>query len=580
MPVNRNALIRYRTIDNCLKNRQKRWTLEDLIDACSEALYEYEGIDKGVSKRSIQMDIQTMRSEKLGYNAPIVVLENKYYSYEDPDYSITNIPLTDQDLGKLTEVVEILRQFKGFSHFQELSGMVQRLENKIYSVKTNQEPVIDFEKNEDLKGLEHIETLYQAIIKKCTVKIIYQSFKARESNTFNFHPYYLKEYRNRWFVIGIKKKDTPIMNLALDRILGIEGCDVKFIPRQDFNLTSHLNDVIGVTVNQNGQTEKVLLLADHETAPYISTKPLHQSQQIVETSATGVVFSLNVQLNFELEREILGFGNRVKVIAPERLKRRIKDTLEHALDLYQYEFNIAALNNNIQKLFHKGFCILHHVFAKKEVNQIKQSVYNYFKATDQKEDTYAIRNLLNEIPELKRLVINANLLRILKVINPNLFLTKAIYFDKTQESNWYVTWHQDIVINVSERIETPGFSGWTKKFGVHGVVPPDEYLKNTVTVRIHLDDTDETNGALKIIPGSHNKRLTNDEINLITQNSIPYISEVDACGIQIMNPLLLHASSKATSQKHRRVIHLEFNSSELPNGFEWAERMKLSNPFA
>jgi predicted DNA-binding transcriptional regulator YafY len=575
MPVNRNALIRFRTIDNCLRNRQRRWTLEDLIEACSEALYEYEGIDKGVSKRSIQMDIQMMRSDKLGYNAPIIVLEKKYYTYEDPDYSITNIPLTEQDLGKLTEVVEILRQFKGFSHFQELSGMVQRLENKIYSAKTNQEPIIDFEKNDNLKGLEHIETLYQAIIKKCTVKLCYQSFKAREANTFHFHPYYLKEYRNRWFVIGIKKKGTPIMTLALDRILSIEGCDVKYVPRHDFNLVAYLNDVVGVTVNQNGQTEKVLLLADNETAPYILTKPIHHSQQVVETSATGVTISLNVQLNFELEREILGFGDRVKVIAPERLKRRIKDTFEHALDLYQYEFNSASLHNNIQKLIHKGFCILHHVFTKKEVNQMKTMLYGYFKSTGQSEDTYAIRNLLKEVPALKKLVLNANLLKILKAIDPNLFLSKAIFFDKTQESNWYVTWHQDIVINVMEKIESEGFLGWTKKFGVHGVVPPDEYLKDIVTIRIHLDDTDESNGALKVIPGSHNKRLADDEINLISQNSIPYISEVDACGIQIMKPLLLHASSKATSQKHRRVIHLEFASKQLPNGLEWAERQEL-----
>src|SRR5579871_3659279 len=101
MPVNRNALILYRTLDNCLRNRSRKWTLEDLIAACSEALYEYEGIDKGVSKRSIQMDLQMMRSDKLGYNAPITVLEKKYYTYENADYSITNIPLTDQDLGKL-----------------------------------------------------------------------------------------------------------------------------------------------------------------------------------------------------------------------------------------------------------------------------------------------------------------------------------------------------------------------------------------------------------------------------------------------------------------------------------------------
>jgi ectoine hydroxylase-related dioxygenase (phytanoyl-CoA dioxygenase family) len=138
-----------------------------------------------------------------------------------------------------------------------------------------------------------------------------------------------------------------------------------------------------------------------------------------------------------------------------------------------------------------------------------------------------------------------------------------------------VTWHQDIVINVVEKIETDGFSGWTKKFGVYGVVPPDEYLKSTITVRIHLDDTDETNGALKVNPGSHNKRLADQEINLITQNSIPYVCDVDACGIQIMKPLLLHASSKATSQKHRRVLHLEFNSAELPNGLKWAEHLPI-----
>jgi hypothetical protein len=239
------------------------------------------------------------------------------------------------------------------------------------------------------------------------------------------------------------------------------------------------------------------------------------------------------------------------------------------------EFNSRELQNNIQKLVHKGFCILHHVFSRKEVNQMKHLIDGYFKSTGQSDDAYAIRNLLNEIPALKKFVLNTNLLKILNSIEPQLFLTKAIFFDKTQESNWYVTWHQDIVINVADKIETEGFSGWTKKSGVHGVVPPDEYLKSTITVRIHLDDTDETNGALKVIPGSHNKKLTDDEINLITQNSVPYVCEVDACGIQIMKPLLLHASSKATSQKHRRVIHLEFNSKELPNGLMWAERQEL-----
>ena len=117
MPLNKNALIRYRTIDTCLTNRFRKWTLIDLIDSCSEALYEYEGIDKGVSKRTIQADLQMMRSDKLGYNAPIIVTDKKYYTYDDPNYSITNIPLTNQDLDTLHQVIGILDQFKGFSHF-------------------------------------------------------------------------------------------------------------------------------------------------------------------------------------------------------------------------------------------------------------------------------------------------------------------------------------------------------------------------------------------------------------------------------------------------------------------------------
>jgi predicted DNA-binding transcriptional regulator YafY len=574
MPVNRNALIRYRTIDNCLKNRQKRWTLEDLIDACSEALYEYEGIDKGVSRRSIQMDIQMMRSDKLGYNAPIIVLERKYYMYEDPEYSITNIPLTEQDLRKLTEVVEILRQFKGFSHFQELSGMVQRLENKIYSAKTRQEPVIDFEKNESLKGLEHIDTLYQEIIKKHAVELCYQSFKARSSSTFTFHPYYLKEYRNRWFVLGIKKKDTPIMTLALDRIISIQPSTIKYLPPTGFNVSDFFNDVIGVTVNQTEPPTRVVLFADNETAPYILTKPIHHSQQLLETLPNGIIFLLHVQLNYELEREILGFGDKLKIIEPERLKRRIKQILEHALDQYQHDFNGASLNAAIKKVEHKGFAILNHIYSKKEINLLRNVIYTHQKESIETEP-YAIRNLLTKIPHLKNLIFNSNLITILKKIDRACFLTKAIFFDKSPDANWYVTWHQDTTIVVKERIDTEGFSGWTKKEGVYGVCPPDDTLKNTVTIRIHLDDTDEQNGVLKVIPGSHNKRLSTDEIHLITQNSIPYTCDVGACGIQIMKPLILHASAKATSQKHRRVFHLEFNSVELPNGLEWAERLEI-----
>jgi predicted DNA-binding transcriptional regulator YafY len=474
-------------------------------------------------------------------------------------------------------VVEILRQFKGFSHFQELSGMVQRLENKIYSAKTHQEPVIDFEKNDNLKGLEHIETIYQAIIHKKAIELCYQSFKARAAATFIFHPYYLKEYRNRWFVIGIKKRNTPIMNLALDRIISINETSVKYHPRENFTISSLLNNVIGVSVNAGGTTEEVVLFADYQTAPYIITKPLHHSQQIVEKLPEGTIFSIHVQLNFELERELLGFGDRVKVLAPERLRKSIKEILSNAFDLYQNEINTSTLQNNVQKLKYKGFMTVHHVFRKKEITAIKLMIHNYLLATHQSTDTHAIRNLLEEIPSLKKLLFTTNLLRVLNTIGSRLFLTKALYFDKTPESNWYVTWHQDIVINVKERIETEGFTGWTKKNNVHGVTPPEDILNKAVTIRIHLDDAKESNGALKVIPGSHNKKLSNEEISLITQNSYSQLCEVDSGSLHVIKPLLLHSSSKSTNQKHRRVIHLEFNSIELPNGLEWGEKILIGS---
>ncbi len=336
MPANRNALIRYKTIDKCLQNRFRRWTLNDLIDACSDALYEYEGIDKGVSKRSVQADIQVMRSDKLGYNAPIIVVEKKYYTYEDPDYSITNIPLTQQDLLHLSDTVNFLKQFQGFSHFQELDGMVQKLEDHIHSQKTNQQPVIDFEKNENLKGLEYLDVLYQAIVKKQVLEIMYQSFKAKKANPITFHPYLLKEYNNRWFLLGVKGAKKAILTIALDRIHAVDYLTkVRFISNDQFDPKTFYKDIVGVTVNQGLRVETIELFIYNTAAPYVLTKPIHHSQTLIQKQTDGVVIQLRVKQNFELEREIMGFGENMFVIKPKRLRERIKKRLNQTLRNYE-----------------------------------------------------------------------------------------------------------------------------------------------------------------------------------------------------------------------------------------------------
>jgi len=331
MPLNKNALIRYKTIDKCLQNKYKKWTLEDLIESCSDALYEFEGIYKEIGKRTIQADIQFMRSDKLGYNAPIIVFDRKYYTYEDPNYSITNIPVTDVDMGKLSEAVEVLKQFKNFSHFTDLLGIIQKLEDKIYSEKTKLQPIIDFDKNENLRGLEFLDTIYKAILNKKVVNISYKSFKAKNKNDIQLHPYLLKEYRNRWFVLGRKSKTEPLVNFALDRIITLKIIENEFyIENEDFNPTEYFKNVIGVSVKPNKKVEIIHLSVNNEIAPYILTKPLHHSQKIVSNSKTNTEITIEVIPNLELEKEILSFAENVTVISPEKFRNQIKKRITDA----------------------------------------------------------------------------------------------------------------------------------------------------------------------------------------------------------------------------------------------------------
>lgn len=337
MPANKLALIRYKTIDNCLRNRTKKWTLQSLLEACSDALYELEGIEKGVSLRTLQADIQLMRSDKLGYNAPIIVVDKKYYTYEDTKYSITNIPLSKQDLELLNEVKSTLQQFKGFAHFQEVTEILNRLEDKIYVGKTKQPAIIQFETNDRLKGLEYLEVIHRAIMDKKVLRLSYQSFKARAASDLLFHAYLLKEFRNRWFVLGKKTVDSPIITLALDRIKEISIDELTpYIENRFINVQTYFNDIIGVTKSENTEIEEVIFKIAQSQTPYVITKPFHNSQEIVETLENGdVIFKIKVQLNLELERDFLGFGEYIEVISPRRLRARMKKRLLESASIYQ-----------------------------------------------------------------------------------------------------------------------------------------------------------------------------------------------------------------------------------------------------
>jgi len=335
MSSNKNALIRYKALDKCLKNKYRKYTLEDLIDECSEALFEFEGKESFVSKRTVQLDLQNMRSEKFGYEAPIEVYERKYYRYSDPEYSIHQISVNENDLKAMNNAVQILKQFKDFSMFKDMNGVIQKLEDSIQS--TQKKSVIHLDKNERLKGLEFIDVLYESIVNRKVLKILYKSFKARDANFMIVHPQLLKEYNNRWFLICWHKQ--KMYNLALDRILEINHEEKIQYFDTECDFDRYFGEVIGVTVSESQRPQNVIFKINAKHAPYVITKPLHHSQVILKEDEDSTTFKICVQLNFELERMILGLGEFITVLKPNILRRRIEKSLKESFANYQLQNN-------------------------------------------------------------------------------------------------------------------------------------------------------------------------------------------------------------------------------------------------
>ena len=231
-----------------------------------------------------------------------------------------------------------------------------------------------------------------------------------------------------------------------------------------------------------------------------------------------------------------------------------------------------------QELSDKGFSVIGDLFSGEEVNNI----LNAIEAADSNRETFrktndlfAIRQFLKEVPAAANLLFTDPLKAVVReLMGENFFVVKSIYFDKPESSNWYVGYHQDLTISVNQKRELEGFGPWTNKQSQFAVQPPLNYLENITTIRIHLDDTDENNGALKVIPGSHRKQIYRPEtINWGEEKE--ETCSVKRGGIMLMKPLTLHSSGRTTNGKKRRVIHVEFANAELPAQIQWAERMEL-----
>ena len=226
------------------------------------------------------------------------------------------------------------------------------------------------------------------------------------------------------------------------------------------------------------------------------------------------------------------------------------------------------------ELEENGFSVLADLYSDKEISGILACIENAEQNGNsfmKTKDLFAIRQLIKNVPELTDLLLNEKLTELISELSESeYFLTKAIYFDKPSESNWFVAYHQDLSISVDQKAELENYTNWTFKKGQYGVQPPIKILEDTITIRIHLDETDRNNGALKVIPKSHLKGIVrSDSKDWNLENE--FICEVEKGGVMLMKPLTLHASNRTTNGKKRRVIHLEFNKHNLTEPLAWLE---------
>lgn len=232
----------------------------------------------------------------------------------------------------------------------------------------------------------------------------------------------------------------------------------------------------------------------------------------------------------------------------------------------------------VREIQELGFSVVDHVFTEQEVEDILAAINrtDSTKETFRKsDDLFAIRQFLKEVPETIGLIFNHKLKHIVKeLFGEDYFLVKSIYFDKPETSNWFVSYHQDLTISVNQKVEIAGFGPYTNKHKQFAVQPPLDVLESNFTIRIHLDDTNEENGALNVIANSHSKGIYRPEtINWNIEKEMS--CNVERGGVMIMKPLLLHSSCRTSNNKKRRVIHLEFSNKILPKELKWSEYLSL-----
>jgi predicted DNA-binding transcriptional regulator YafY len=335
MATNKHAQIRYKVLDSCFRNTGRNYTFDELMDSVNDALSDFDPKSGGIGVRTLREDIAFIESDA-GWSADIERVKagkKSYYRYRDSNFSINNQPLNQTELTQINSALEIISRFNGMPQFAWVNEIVTKINNG-FEMQDNTSSIISFDSNQYLKGIEHLGELFNAINSNKTIKMVYRPFKSDHDIDLVLHPYYLKQYNNRWFLFGLNDKYKGISNMALDRIVSFETTTLKFIKNKSINFNEYFEDIIGVTMPDKGKLIKIELEFTNEEAPYVLTKPIHGSQIKKKQDESGLIVTIEVIPNIEFEKLILSFGDKVKVLSPKKIADLFKAKYISATKLY------------------------------------------------------------------------------------------------------------------------------------------------------------------------------------------------------------------------------------------------------
>jgi predicted DNA-binding transcriptional regulator YafY len=336
MPLTKQAIRRYRAIDQCLSNRQRVWTTDALLAVLSASYNEHTGSTDGVGRTTLFDDLQAMKEGgDTGFDAPICYSRKKGHHYTVPGYSIFRIPLTGSDVVVLQQALHALHAIRGIGLATALDDIIRRMNGRLALAGSLDDipTILQFEEAPTYTGTPWLQPLYDAVQRRQPVQLGYQSYRAVAATEQVVHPYLLKSYQHRWFLLGYSPAKAGLQVFALDRVRACADATAAYVPGT-VNFDTYFQHVLGPTVPAGQAPVTVRLRVAHGRAPYLQTKPLHPSQREGATTPAGLELTLHLVPNQELVTRLLSFGADVEVLAPATLRATMRKRLRAALARY------------------------------------------------------------------------------------------------------------------------------------------------------------------------------------------------------------------------------------------------------